>query len=96
MAHPMGDMRLNTPYCTVLSSVWCLYFLHTLEGVKESRDVRNGPQNFFSAVRTGCLQPVPGLEQDFPVNSDQAEPLTIDGKVLFETWDGLQAARPHS
>ena len=27
---------------------------------------------------------------------DQAEPLTIDGKVLFETWDGLQAARPHS
>ena len=26
---------------------------------------------------------------------DQAEPLTIDGKVLFETWDGLQAARPH-
>lgn len=27
---------------------------------------------------------------------DQAEPLTIDGKVLFETWDWLQAARPHS
>lgn len=27
---------------------------------------------------------------------DQAEPLTIDGKVLFETWDGLQAARPYS
>lgn len=27
---------------------------------------------------------------------DQAEPLTIDGKVLFKTWDGLQAARPHS
>ena len=27
---------------------------------------------------------------------DQAEPLTIDGKALFETWDGLQAARPHS
>lgn len=27
---------------------------------------------------------------------DQAEPLTIDGKVLFETLDGLQAARPHS
>ena len=27
---------------------------------------------------------------------DQAEPLTIDGKVLFETWDVLQAARPHS
>ena len=70
MAHPMGDMRLNTPYCTVLSSVWCLYFLHTLEGVKESRDVRNGPQNFFSAVRAGCLQPAPGLEQDFPVNSE--------------------------
>ena len=27
---------------------------------------------------------------------DQAEPLIIDGRILYETWDGLQAARPHS
>ena len=27
---------------------------------------------------------------------DQAEPLIIDGRILYETWDRLQAARPHS
>ena len=28
--------------------------------------------------------------------ADQDKPLTIDGKILFETWDRLQTVRPHS
>lgn len=27
---------------------------------------------------------------------DQAEPLIIDGRILYETWDRLQTVRPHS
>lgn len=28
--------------------------------------------------------------------ADQDKPLTIDGRILFETWDRLQTVRPHS
>lgn len=27
---------------------------------------------------------------------DQAEPLIIDGRILYEAWDRLQTVRPHS
>ena len=28
--------------------------------------------------------------------ADQDKPLTIDGRILYETWDRLQTVRPHS